>query len=47
MHINGVQGHSVNLTEIQNPQEIVEQFRTSVQLAKKAGFDGIELLSQG
>lgn len=26
---------------------IVEQYRNAVQLAKDAGFDGIELLSQG
>lgn len=27
--------------------EIIEQYRRSVQLAKEAGFDGVELLAQG
>ncbi|KAL4904128.1 hypothetical protein BDW74DRAFT_168566 [Aspergillus multicolor] len=40
-------GHTENITEIEDPKKIVEQFRHSVILAKEAGFDGIELLSQG
>lgn len=45
--LEGLPGHTRNLTEISDPKEIVEQFRQSVVLAKQAGFDGIELLSQG
>ncbi|KAL5002992.1 hypothetical protein BDV10DRAFT_181208 [Aspergillus recurvatus] len=40
-------GHTGNITEIENPRTIVEQYRQLVILAKEAGFDGIELLSQG
>lgn len=40
-------GHTENITEIENVKDIVEQYRTSCVLAKEAGFDGIELLSQG
>ena len=42
-----MQGHTENVVEILDPKEIVEQFRNAVRLAKDAGFDGIELLSQG
>jgi 2,4-dienoyl-CoA reductase-like NADH-dependent reductase (Old Yellow Enzyme family) len=35
------------LKEIENPSEIVNMFRRAVALAKRAGFDGIELLAQG
>ncbi|RDW84087.1 Aldolase-type TIM barrel [Aspergillus mulundensis] len=45
--LEGVPGHTENITEIQDPQALVEQYRRSVALAKKAGFDGVELLSQG
>jgi 2,4-dienoyl-CoA reductase-like NADH-dependent reductase (Old Yellow Enzyme family) len=45
--LEGTPGHTRNLTEIEDPKGIVEQFRHSVVLAKEAGFDGIELLSQG
>ena len=45
--LEGTPGHTHNLTEIEYPKVIVEQFRHSVTLAKQAGFDGIELLSQG
>ncbi|KAK5400808.1 hypothetical protein LTR06_011229 [Exophiala xenobiotica] len=45
--LEGQPGHTKNIMEIKNPKEIVEQFRTSVKLAKQASFDGIELLSQG
>lgn len=40
-------GHTENITKIENPKEIVEQFKHSVMLVKEAGFDRIELLSQG
>lgn len=30
-------------TTIDNPKEVVEQFRKSAVLAKAAGFDGVEL----
>ncbi|KAL2826133.1 hypothetical protein BDW59DRAFT_161259 [Aspergillus cavernicola] len=43
----GAPGHTQNIIEIDNPKIIVEQFRKSVALAKDAGFDGVELLSQG
>ncbi|KAL3454994.1 hypothetical protein BJX64DRAFT_94578 [Aspergillus heterothallicus] len=43
----GEPGHSRNITEIDDPKMIAEQYRRSVSLAKKAGFDGVELLSQG
>jgi 2,4-dienoyl-CoA reductase-like NADH-dependent reductase (Old Yellow Enzyme family) len=45
--LEGVPGHTENITEIVDPRVIVDQFRRSVALAKEAGFDGIELLSQG
>lgn len=45
--LTGIQGHSTNLTEIVNVHEIIDQYRNSVFLAKKAGFDGIEVLAQG
>ncbi|KAH7127794.1 hypothetical protein B0J13DRAFT_483231 [Dactylonectria estremocensis] len=45
--LDGKPGHTAAITEIQRPQDIVDQYRTSVSLAKEAGFDGIELLSQG
>ncbi|RAL12651.1 FMN-linked oxidoreductase [Aspergillus homomorphus CBS 101889] len=41
------QGHTDNITEIEDPHEIVEQLRRSVILAKEAGFDEVRLLSQG
>lgn len=45
--LEGTPGHTHNITEIDEPNSIVEQFRHSSTLAKQAGFDGIELLSQG
>ncbi|KAE8411374.1 hypothetical protein BDV36DRAFT_288811 [Aspergillus pseudocaelatus] len=44
-----LQGHTENITEIDDASaaEIIEQYRRSVQLAKEAGFDGVELLAQG
>ncbi|KAL2833529.1 hypothetical protein BJY01DRAFT_253493 [Aspergillus pseudoustus] len=43
----GEPGHSANITEIEDPKVIVEQYRHSVSPAKDAGFDGVELLCQG
>ncbi|KAK0625611.1 N-ethylmaleimide reductase [Lasiodiplodia hormozganensis] len=45
--LEGHPGHTENITEIDDPGAIIEQYRTSVKLAKEAGFDGIELLAQG
>ncbi|KAJ5588483.1 hypothetical protein N7537_011161 [Penicillium hordei] len=45
--LDGTPGHTENITEIENVKDIVEQYRTSCVLAMDAGFDGIELLSQG
>ncbi|RAK98714.1 FMN-linked oxidoreductase [Aspergillus ibericus CBS 121593] len=45
--LEGQPGHTHNITEMDHPRDIVEKFRHSVTLAKKARFDGIELLSQG
>jgi len=42
-----MQCHTENITEIDDPKLIIEQFRQAVMLANDAGFDGIELLSQG
>lgn len=41
------QGHTDNVEAIQNPRTVVETYRRSLLLAKKAGFDGTELLAQG
>ncbi|KAH7112103.1 hypothetical protein B0J11DRAFT_542664 [Dendryphion nanum] len=46
-NIDGEPGHSRNITEISDPEEIIGQYRNSATLAKKAGFDGIEILAQG
>ncbi|KAL4886099.1 hypothetical protein BJY04DRAFT_229270 [Aspergillus karnatakaensis] len=46
-NLPGQPGHSQDITVIDDPKAIVDQFRHSVTLAKEAGFDGIELLSQG
>ncbi|KAI9042162.1 uncharacterized protein KD926_006081 [Aspergillus affinis] len=40
-------GYTDNITEIQDPKVIIEQYKNAIALAKEAGFDGIELLSQG
>jgi hypothetical protein len=41
------QGHTDNVEAIQDPRTIVETYRHSLLLAKRAGFDGTELLAQG
>ncbi|KAK1538864.1 uncharacterized protein CCOS01_00178 [Colletotrichum costaricense] len=43
----GTPGHTHNITEIENPRDFVNMYRHSAILAKRAGFDGIELLAQG
>lgn len=35
------------ITEIDDPRDVVQTYRHSAILTKKAGFDGIELLAQG
>ncbi|GCB21346.1 N-ethylmaleimide reductase [Aspergillus awamori] len=45
--LEGLPGHTHNITEIDDPEIIIEQYRHSVTLAKTAGFDGVELLAQG
>lgn len=41
------QGHTDNVEAIQDPRTVVGTYRHSLLLAKKAGFDGTELLAQG
>ncbi|KAF2422963.1 FMN-linked oxidoreductase [Tothia fuscella] len=43
----GIVDHTINITVITKPEEIIEHFRNSVNLANQAGFDGIEILAQG
>ncbi|KXH68675.1 hypothetical protein CSAL01_08563 [Colletotrichum salicis] len=43
----GTPGHTHNITEIEDPRDFVNMYRRSAVLARKAGFDGIELLAQG
>ncbi|KAI0113149.1 FMN-linked oxidoreductase [Daldinia grandis] len=43
----GIPGHTTNITEIEDPKFIAEQYRNSAMLAKLTGFNGIELLDQG
>ncbi|KEY73667.1 hypothetical protein S7711_07714 [Stachybotrys chartarum IBT 7711] len=43
----GTPGHSKNITVIADPRNVVEMYRRAVQLAKNAGFDGVEFLAQG
>ncbi|KAI5299086.1 hypothetical protein KEM56_003536 [Ascosphaera pollenicola] len=45
--LEGLPGHTANVTQLKDPGLVVEQFRHSVALAKDAGFDGVELLAQG
>ena len=44
--LDGSPGHTTNITEIEDPMNIVEQYRNSARLAKLAKFDSLELLSQ-
>ncbi|WQF84270.1 Putative NADH:flavin oxidoreductase/NADH oxidase, aldolase-type TIM barrel, oxidoreductase Oye [Colletotrichum destructivum] len=43
----GTPGHTDNITEIENPSDVIETYRHSAKLAKRSGFDGVELLAQG
>ncbi|KAH6652253.1 hypothetical protein BKA67DRAFT_637862 [Truncatella angustata] len=43
----GAPGHTDNVVAIEDPQQVVQTYRHSCQLAKRAGFDGVELLAQG
>ncbi|KFA56516.1 hypothetical protein S40293_01118 [Stachybotrys chartarum IBT 40293] len=43
----GTPGHSKNITVIADPRNVIEMYRRAVQLAKNAGFDGVEFLAQG
>ena len=44
----GTQGHHTNnVKAVKDPQDLIQVYRRSVQLARKAGFDGVELLCQG
>ncbi|KAK1671008.1 hypothetical protein BDP55DRAFT_697139 [Colletotrichum godetiae] len=43
----GTPGHTHHITEIKDPRDFVNMYRRSAILARKAGFDGIELLAQG
>ncbi|KAF2655995.1 FMN-linked oxidoreductase [Lophiostoma macrostomum CBS 122681] len=45
--LEGHPGHSKNITEITNPEEIIDQYRNTASLAQTAGFDGVEVLAQG
>lgn len=42
-----MQGHPANVHAIEDVSEVIETYRRACQLAKSAGFDGIELLAQG
>lgn len=42
-----MQGHTENVETIEDPREVIETHRRSVELAKKARFDGVERLAQG
>ncbi|KAL4904753.1 hypothetical protein BDW74DRAFT_185346 [Aspergillus multicolor] len=45
--IPGSPGHTSCIEAIRDPRDVIETYRHSVALAKKAGFDGVELLAQG
>ncbi|OJZ80555.1 hypothetical protein ASPFODRAFT_65820 [Aspergillus luchuensis CBS 106.47] len=45
--LEGLPGHTDNITEIYDPRVIVEQYRHSVSLTKSARLCGIELPAQG
>ncbi|KAF5001080.1 hypothetical protein FGRMN_1274 [Fusarium graminum] len=40
-------GHTGNVEAISDVQEVIQTYKRSCQLAKSAGFDGVELLAQG
>jgi 2,4-dienoyl-CoA reductase-like NADH-dependent reductase (Old Yellow Enzyme family) len=43
----GSPGHTENIVAIEDPRDLVKTYRRAAELAKKAGFDGVELLAQG
>ncbi|KAH8705670.1 hypothetical protein BGW36DRAFT_286281 [Talaromyces proteolyticus] len=43
----GQPGHTANVHAIEDPKTVIETYRHACILAKKAGFDGVELLAQG
>ncbi|KAJ4249769.1 hypothetical protein NW762_012111 [Fusarium torreyae] len=43
----GEPGHTENVEAITDVRDIIEAYKRSCQLAKSAGFDGVELLAQG
>lgn len=45
----GIPGHTANITPMTSDHmtEVIEQYRYSCELAKEAGFDGIEIIAQG
>lgn len=47
--LDGVPGHTANITPMsgEHIEEVVEQYRHSCELAKQAGFDGVEVIAQG
>lgn len=47
--LDGVPGHTANITPMTSAhiEEVIEQYRYSCELAKAAGFDGVEIIAQG
>lgn len=47
--LDGAPGHTNNLTPMTRAhiEEVIEQYRYSCELSKKAGFDGVEIIAQG
>ncbi|KAI1051036.1 hypothetical protein LB506_010894 [Fusarium annulatum] len=43
----GAKGHTDNIEAITDVKSVVDTYRRSCELAKLAGFDGVELLAQG
>ncbi|KNB17244.1 hypothetical protein FOXG_21890 [Fusarium oxysporum f. sp. lycopersici 4287] len=43
----GMPGHTDNIEAITDVQSVIGTYRRSCELAKSAGFDGVELLAQG
>ncbi|KAF4332898.1 flavo nadh-dependent oxidoreductase [Fusarium beomiforme] len=46
-NLPGVPGHTDNVEAITDVQAVIGTYRRSCELAKLAGFDGVELLAQG
>ncbi|KAJ4341755.1 hypothetical protein N0V95_007109 [Ascochyta clinopodiicola] len=45
--LQGHPGHTTNITEITDADEIIQQYRNFAILVKTARFDGVEILAQG